>query len=85
MGTPGNLHDALSDPQGDWPEDTLRNPTGSPLRRAAAEKRSVADLLTLHAETIEHEAQELERLDQALRAHLGEQWPVVLGLDQEMT
>jgi hypothetical protein len=83
LSTPGNLHDALSDPQGDWPDPTLTNPEANPLLRAAAEKRSVADLLTVHAEAIEQQAQELERLDQALRAHLGDQWHAVLGLNQE--
>jgi hypothetical protein len=81
MGTAGNLHDALSDGQGDWPADTLRNPASSPLRRAAAERRSIADLQTVHAEALEADARFLERLDKALQEHHGPDWPRALGLD----
>jgi hypothetical protein len=78
--TLGNLHAALTDGQGDWPEDTLRNPAASRLRRAAAERRSIADLLSVQAEAFEVDAQFLERLDEALQAHHGPDWPRALGL-----
>jgi len=44
---PGNDHRILSDLQRDWPQDTLRNPTDSPLRKAAATMRGFLDMLRL--------------------------------------
>ncbi|MDP9357437.1 MAG: hypothetical protein M3R02_19540, partial [Chloroflexota bacterium] len=40
-----NEHAIVSDAQHDWPRDTLRNPTGSPLLAASASVRGMGDLL----------------------------------------
>src|SRR5215510_7305001 len=49
---PGNDHRVLSDLQKDWPQETLRNPTGSPLRKAAATIRGFLDVLRLFIERL---------------------------------
>jgi hypothetical protein len=72
---PGNDHRIVSDNQHDWPLDTLRNPDGSPLLRAAASIRGWLDILRLIIErTVGWVPAFLEALDAWLRESLGERW-----------
>jgi hypothetical protein len=73
--TPGNDHRILSALQYEWPSETLRNPDGSPLLRAAAALRGWLDLLWLvMVRAIGWIPVFLEQLDADLRQRLGERW-----------
>lgn len=81
---PGNDHRVLTEKQRDWPIETLRNPNGSPLRKASAAIRGWLDTLRLMIERILGWIPDfLERLDELLTAQLGGQWWVKIGLDRE--
>jgi hypothetical protein len=72
---PANDHAILSDYQQDWPLETLRNPDGSPLLRAAASVRAWLDVLRLVIErTVGGVPALLETLDAWLRELAGERW-----------
>jgi len=77
---PGNRHRELTDSQRDWPQETLRNPYGSPLRRVAAAERSVQDFNRVASDRAAGFPLFLEALDFALTAHFGREWWVPLGL-----
>lgn len=71
----GNDHRILSDVQRDWPIETLRNPNGSPLIKAAAAIRGWLDILRLLIEQILGWIPPfLEWLDDQLTATHGKQW-----------
>jgi hypothetical protein len=72
---PGNEHRILSDKMRDWPIETLRNPDGSPLLKAAAAIRSFLDyLVVLIDRVLVWIPPFLEQLDFYLREELGERW-----------
>ena len=72
---PGNGHRVLSARQRLWPRETLRNPDGSPLLRAAAALRGWLDILWLVVTcTVGWIPDLLEQLDAWLRATLGDRW-----------
>jgi len=73
---PANDHRAaLSVAQYEWPKVTLENRDGSPVLRAAAALRGVADLLVeLIVALIVSAATFLENLDQQLRNAHGDGW-----------
>ncbi len=72
---PANDHACLSELQRSWPEETLRNPDGSPLLRAAAALRGWLDVLRLILErTVGWIPNLLEALDSWLRNRLGPYW-----------
>jgi len=72
---PGNDHRILSDCQRDWPTDTLRNSSASPLLTAAASIRGFLDTLRLIIERILGWVPDfLERLDSYLTSLNGEEW-----------
>jgi hypothetical protein len=72
---PGNDHRVLNGRQSLWPQETLRNPDGSPLLRAAAALRGWLDVLWLiMTRTVGWIPEYLERLDAWLRDRLGERW-----------
>jgi hypothetical protein len=73
---PANDHSALTHGyQAAWPRDTLRNPDGSPLLRAAASIRGWLDVLRLILErTCGWVPGFLERLDAWLCFKMGEDW-----------
>jgi hypothetical protein len=78
---PGNDHRVLSDLQKDWPQETLRNPTGSPLRKAAATIRGFLDVLRLFIERLFGWIPDfLETLDGKLIELFGAIWWETLGL-----
>jgi hypothetical protein len=78
---PGNDHRILSDLQKDWPQETLRNPTGSPLRKAAATIRGFLDMLRLFIERLFGWIPDfLETLDGKLIELFGAIWWETLGL-----
>lgn len=80
VSVPGNDHRVLSDRQLDWPRETLRNPDGSPLLKAAAALRGWLDVLRLTLErTFVWIPPFLEWLDARLRESIGERWWVALG------
>ena len=71
---PANYHSVLSELQYRWPRETLRNPDGSPLLRAAALTRGLLDalyLVMLHGLWV---PVLLEQLDEFLRERVGERW-----------
>jgi hypothetical protein len=72
---PANVHAVLSDMQEDWPEDTLRNPRRSPLRRRAAAQRAARDTLCRAVERLDADSQMNEELDEFLVEEVGENWP----------
>lgn len=79
---PGNDHRARSALQGDWPVETLRNPEGSPLLRAAAAIRSWLDFLWLIiTRALRWVAPALEKLDRLLEDRLGPKWWVTIGFE----
>jgi hypothetical protein len=72
---PGNDHRVFSAYQSSWPRDTLRNPEGSPLLRAAAALRGWLDTLRLILErTVGWVPAFLETLDGWLGQQLGPRW-----------
>jgi hypothetical protein len=73
---PANDHSVVSDRlQVEWPRETLRNPDGSPVLRAAGALRGWLDTLRLILErTCGWVPTFLEGLDAWLRMKLGERW-----------
>lgn len=73
---PANDHSTLTHKhQAAWPRDTLRNPDGSPLLKAAAATRGWLDVLRLIIErTVGWIPGFLERLDEWLRIKIGDRW-----------
>jgi hypothetical protein len=70
-----NDHRILSDLQGDWPAETLRNPGRSPLIAAAAALRGWLDVLRLLIDrAVGWIPGCLEALDRALTEQFGERW-----------
>lgn len=79
---PGNDHRFLNDAQLDWPEETLRNPDGSPLLKIAALLRGFLDVLWLIIErAVGWIPTALESLDATLRQAHGPRWWESLGWD----
>lgn len=77
---PANDHGTLSAYQQLWDRETLRNPDGSPLLRAAAALRGWLDLMRIMiTRTVGWIPEFLERLDAALRAAIGPAWWERLG------
>lgn len=75
-----NEHALLSDAQHDWPRDTLRNPTGSPLLAASASVRGMSDVLRVLLERVLVWLPAfLEWLDGRLRDLHGDRWWDTLG------
>lgn len=72
---PANDHAVASGFQSLWERDTLRNPDGSPLLRAAAAIRAWLDILRLIIDrTVGWVPDFLERLDDFVCQALGAQW-----------
>jgi hypothetical protein len=72
---PGNDHRIVSGKMRDWPIETLRNPDGSPLLKAAAEVRSFLDYLVVLIERVLVWIPPfLEQLDCYLREEIGARW-----------
>jgi hypothetical protein len=71
---PGNAHRLVSDEQRAWPEETLRNPDGSPLLTEAAWDRGSLDVLRLICDHVSPRAVILEDLDRKLTDLLGPRW-----------
>lgn len=71
---PANYHSVLSELQYRWPRETLRNPDGSLLLRAAALTRGLLDLLYLVIVIASGVPVLLEQLDEFLRERVGERW-----------
>lgn len=71
---PPNDHACLSDYQYDWPKETLRNPSGSPLRIIAALLRGWINLLDLVMQHALGWTDFLETLDIHLANKLGSAW-----------
>jgi hypothetical protein len=72
---PANDHACLSELQRQWPRETLRNPDGSPLLRAAAALRGWLDVLRLIIErTVGWIPDLLEALDVWLQEANGARW-----------
>jgi len=72
---PTNDHRVLSDLQREWPIDTLRNPAGSPLLRAAAALRGWLDAVSLMMDrAVGWIPRFLEWLDGQLQSALGTRW-----------
>lgn len=75
VAVPANDHAVLSEFQRAWDGDTLRNPDGSPLLRAAAALRGWVDVLRLIIErSVGWVAPMLEALDAWLRERVGPRW-----------
>jgi len=82
---PGNYHRILSDFQKDWPSETLGNPTGSPLRKAAATMRGFLDTLKLLIERVFGWIPDfLESLNNTMTEHIGAISWEKLGLSAEI-
>jgi hypothetical protein len=79
---PGNWHRVVSDDQYNWDPETLRNPSGSPLRAVAASMRGQRDLERVIAERLAPHPEYLERLDVRLTEVHGEKWWEALGIEQ---
>jgi hypothetical protein len=71
---PANYHSVLSELQYRWPRETLRNPDGSPLLRAAALTRGLLDVLFVVIVITSGVPVLLEQLDRFLREQVGERW-----------
>jgi hypothetical protein len=72
---PANDHAVLTELQRFWPRETLRNPDGSPLLRAAAALRGWLDVLRLILErTVGWIPSFLEALDAWLEQEIGPRW-----------
>jgi len=77
----GNLHRLMDEDKRDWPERTLRNPEGSPMLKAAACVRAVADWLRLIIERLLGWVPTfLEAVDAAFTERHGPRWWETLGL-----
>ncbi len=77
---PGNDHRSLSTRQDLWPRETLRNPDGSPLLRAAGALRGWLDVLRhLIEHTVGWVPAFLEWLEAQLCVLVGAQWWDQLG------
>jgi hypothetical protein len=82
---PGNDHRVLSDAQVNWPKETLRNPDGSPVLKAAAALRGWLDVLRLIIDrTVGWIPEFLERLDAWLREHVGPRYWTLPGFPESM-
>jgi hypothetical protein len=81
---PANDHVAdLSERQRDWPRETLENPHGDPLRRAAACLRGIRDILHyLLDKAVFWIATMLEALSESMVAKHGPTWFVGTPLEQ---
>jgi hypothetical protein len=65
----------LSDDQYDWPDETWRNPSGSPILASAASIRGYCETNDyLVGELLIRNAKMLERLDRYLTKRLGPDW-----------
>ena len=77
---PANDHAVENAMQSLWPRETLRNPEGSPLLRAAAAIRGWLDILRLMIErTVQWIPAALESLDALLSDRHGPRWWDQLG------
>jgi len=77
---PANDHAVENALQSLWPRETLRNPEGSPLLRAAAAIRGWLDILRLVSErTLPWIPAALESLDALLKDRHGSRWWETLG------
>ena len=77
---PANDHAVLSAMQSLWPRETLRNPEGSPLLRAAAAVRGWLDILRVVIDrAMRWVPAALESLDALLTDRHGSQWWDQLG------
>lgn len=76
---PGNEHRLLSELQYRWPRETLRNPDGSPLLRAAALVRAWEDVLYVIMVLVAQVPLYLEQLDAWLRKEIGPRWWEAMG------
>jgi hypothetical protein len=75
ISVPANAHARLSEDQRDWRRQTLENPDGSPLRRAAGCIQGFVDnLVYLAEEFLLWVAEMLEMLDDYLVEKFGRQW-----------
>jgi hypothetical protein len=72
---PANDHRFISELQSLWPQETLRNPDGSPLLKSAAALRAWLDVMRLLIERVVGRIPPfLEQLDTWLRERLGARW-----------
>ena len=71
---PANQHRVLSELQRTWPEATLRNPDGSPLRQIAAALRGGLDLVHLALDFLDQIPAQIEALDVSLTRQRGPGW-----------
>lgn len=78
---PANVHRTMTDEQRDWPEETLRNPGRSPIRRDAAWLRALLDTQRVTVDQLDALIRRMEAIDEALTSRFGERWPQELGLD----
>jgi hypothetical protein len=80
---PANDHRAvLNEAQFEWPEETLRNPDGSPLLAIAAWLRGFVDTVGHPLDKLLIRAAEfLERLNAALKEHHGRYWWKAFGIE----
>ncbi len=77
---PGNMHRLISERQLGWPKQTLRNPDGSPLLKAAAWLRGYVDMMFVLIERgLAWIPDFLEWLDARLRELIGDHWWIKLG------
>jgi hypothetical protein len=77
---PANDHAVVSENQACWPRETLRNPDGSPLLKAAAALRGWLEMVRLAIErSVGWIPEFLERLDAWLRQQHGNGWWNDLG------
>ena len=81
---PANDHGVINELQGLWPPDTLRNPHGSPLLRAAAWLRAwlrawLTILRVIIERTVGRIPAALEDLDRLLTDHIGPGWWESIG------
>ncbi len=81
-----NDHRVMDDYKVDWPEETRRNPEGSPALRAAANLRSARDWLVMIAERLLAPVIAwLEALEKCMRKRHGPRWWEALGLPNMLT
>jgi hypothetical protein len=76
-----NVHRTISDMQGDWPEDALRNRNGNLLTKLEAGLRGIADLLTVaidwltcSRDWLRREAAQIHVLVAWLNERIGPNW-----------